>query len=55
MYALFRRNFSVLGKRCSIYPNLLKRKEVNPREARCKSFEGHLGSKVLKGIWVQKL
>ena len=34
MYALFRRNFSVLGKRCSIYPNLLKHKDANPREPR---------------------
>jgi hypothetical protein len=34
MYALFRRNFSIMGRRCSIYPNLLKRKEANPRAAR---------------------
>lgn len=34
MYALFRRNFSALGKRCSIYPNLLKHKEHNPRTPR---------------------
>lgn len=34
MYALFRRNFSVIGKRCSIHPNLLKRKEFNSRAPR---------------------
>lgn len=39
MYALFRRNFSALGRRCSIYPNLLKRKEQNPRLPRSDTLQ----------------